>query len=138
MHTPNLLALLVAGILPMVIGSLWYGPLFGKMWMKLMGTTEEELRESLSPIKMYVVPFIMSLVMAFVLAHIIQAFSDAYEVTGLMTGLQAGFWVWVGFILTFGYQAVAFENKKIRLYGLSMAYNLLSLLAMGALLGVWR
>ena len=138
MYTPNLLALLVAGILPMVIGSLWYGPLFGKMWMKLMGKTEEEIREGLSPIKMYVVPFIASLVMAFVLAHILEAFAKAYEATGLVAGAQAGFWIWVGFVLTVGYQAVAYEDKKLRLFGLNMAYNLLSLLAMGALLGVWR
>jgi hypothetical protein len=138
MYTPNLVALLVAGILPMVIGSVWYGPVFGKMWMKLVGKTEEELRESLSPIKMYVVPFIASLVMAFVLAHILEALSDAYEATGLLAGAQTGFWVWLGFVLTVGYQAVAYEDKKLRLFGLNMAYNLLSLVAMGALLGVWR
>ena len=113
MYQPNLVAVLVAGIIPMVVGSIWYGPLFGKMWMKMIGKTEEELRESMSPIKMYVVTFVFALVMAYVLAHVLQAFADAYAVTGLVAGLQGAFWMWLGFLLTTSYQAVAFEDKKI-------------------------
>ena len=138
MYQPNLVAILAAGVLPMVIGSLWYGPLFGKMWLGLVGKTEEEIRESASPLKMYVVTFIMTLVMAFVLAHVLQAFADAYSVTGLIAGMQGAFWMWLGFVFTVGWQAVAFEDKKLRVFILSMVYNLISLLAMGALLGVWR
>ena len=80
----------------------------------------------------------MTLVMAFVLAHVLQAFADAYSVTGLIAGMQGAFWMWLGFVLTVGWQAVAFEDKKLRVFILSMVYNLISLLAMGALLGVWR
>jgi hypothetical protein len=138
MYQPNLLAVLVAGVIPMVIGSGWYGPVFGRMWMNLIGKTEEEIRSSVSPIKMYVVTFIMSLVTAFVLAHILQAFADAYGVTGLWAGVQGAFWMWLGFVVTVGYQSVAFEDKKLRLFALNMGYNLVSFLAMGALLGVWR
>ena len=39
----NYLAILVAGISNMVIGFLWYGPIFGKMWMGLIGKTADEL-----------------------------------------------------------------------------------------------
>lgn len=35
----NYLAILVAAVLSMVLGFLWYGPLFGKEWTKLMGVT---------------------------------------------------------------------------------------------------
>ena len=44
MHEVNLLAVLVAGIVPMVVGALWYGPLFGKRWLQLMETTAEEIQ----------------------------------------------------------------------------------------------
>jgi hypothetical protein len=138
MYQPNLIAVLAAGLIPMVIGSVWYGPVFGRMWMKLVGKTEEEIRASMSPIKMYVVTFMMSLIVAFVLSHVLEAFAVAYAQTGLTAGIQGAFWLWLGFVLTIGYQAVAFEDKKLRLFGLNMAYNLVSLLAMGALLGLWR
>ena len=138
MYQPNLLAVLVAGLIPMLIGSIWYGPVFGKAWLKLIGKTEEEIRATMNPMKMYVVTFIMALVMAYVLAHVLQAFADAYGVTGIPAGLQAAFWIWLGFVLTIGYQAVAFEDKKISLFALNMGYNLVTLLAMGTLLGAWR
>ncbi len=33
-------AVLVAAIIEIVLGFLWYGPFFGKMWMKSIGVTE--------------------------------------------------------------------------------------------------
>lgn len=138
MEAPNLLAVLVAAFIPMIIGSLWYGPLFGRRWMALMETTEDEIRASFSPLKSYGGSLVASLVMAYVIAHILQAYDAAFEVAGWAAGLQTGFWCWLGFIVTFGWQSVAFEGKKLALYGLSMAYNLLTLLAMGVLLGLWR
>ncbi|MDO8488446.1 MAG: DUF1761 family protein [bacterium] len=33
----NYLAILAAAVLSMVLGFLWFGPLFGQTWMKLMG-----------------------------------------------------------------------------------------------------
>jgi Protein of unknown function (DUF1761) len=138
MYNPDLLAVLVAGIIPMVIGALWYGPLFGKKWMDMMGTTLEELRQGFNPLKSYGVTFLMSLLMAYVLAHILQAWDDAYSITGWAAGVQGGFFSWLGLVLTVGWQAVAFENKKAGVYLMSMAFNLVCLLAMGALLGVWR
>ncbi len=133
MEQPNLLAVLVAAFIPMLVGALWYGPLFGKKWMALMETTEDEIKASFNPLKSYGGSFISSLIMAYVLAHILQAF----EVTEWLAGMEGGFWCWLGFILTFGWQGVAFEDKKLAVYGLSMAYNLVTLLAMGALLGAW-
>lgn len=138
MYQPNLIAILVAGIIPMALGSLWYGPAFGGFWMKLTGKTDEEIRESMQPIKMYVVTFIMALLTAWVLAQLIQLRAEAFTTDGLLSGIEVAFLMWLGFVVTIGYQAVAFEDKKIMLYVLNMAYNLVSLVAMGALLGIWR
>ena len=135
---PNPLAVLVAGLIPMLLGSVWYGPLFGKIWMDMVGKTEEQLRENFNPIKSYVFTFVMALIMSFVLAHLLEAYSVATGRTGLWVGMQGGFWCWLGFVVTIGYQHIAFNDQKIALYVLNMGYNLLALLAMGALLGFWR
>ena len=34
----------LAALVPMVIGFVWYGPLFGKTWMEEMGFTEASLK----------------------------------------------------------------------------------------------
>lgn len=137
-YVPNFLAVLIAGLIPMLIGSMWYGPVFGKKWLEMVGKTEEEIKENFNPIKAYVFSFVMSLIMAYVLAHMLEAWNAAYAATGLWRGMQGAFWAWLGFALTIGYQHVAWNNQKLGLYFLNMTYNLVCLLAMGALLGVWR
>ena len=43
----NLLACLGATVACMLLGMLWYGPLFGKQWMKLVGLKEEDCKEGM-------------------------------------------------------------------------------------------
>jgi hypothetical protein len=59
--------LALAALVPMVIGFVWYGPLFGKTWMDQMGFTEEFLKEA----NMFVVMG-LSLVLSFILALMVQ------------------------------------------------------------------
>jgi len=40
----NYLAVLVAAIASMALGFLWYGPLFGNQWKKLMGFTDKSMK----------------------------------------------------------------------------------------------
>lgn len=39
----NWIAVLVAGLIPMILGAIYYGPLLGKQWLSSMGKTEEEM-----------------------------------------------------------------------------------------------
>ena len=41
----NILAVLAAAVAPMVVGAIWYGPLFGKTWIQAHGYSEEDLAE---------------------------------------------------------------------------------------------
>lgn len=40
----NFLIFFLAALVPMVIGFVWYGPLFGNAWMKELGFTKESLQ----------------------------------------------------------------------------------------------
>ncbi len=40
----NFYMFFLAALIPFVLGGLWYGPLFGKPWMKSNGFTEEDLK----------------------------------------------------------------------------------------------
>ncbi|MGB1049844.1 MAG: DUF1761 domain-containing protein [Rhodothermales bacterium] len=133
----NYLAVFVASLIPMVVGSLWYGPLFGQKWMGMIGKTEEELRADFNPAKTYGITWVFAFIMAYVMAHVLGTWNDAYGSKGWMAGVQAGFWLWLGFVLTIGYQRVAFENVSTGLWGLNTLYNLVTLMAMGILLSVW-
>src|SRR5207249_1686249 len=41
----NLLAVLSAGVITFFLGAVWYMPLFGKLWMKLHGYSEEKVKK---------------------------------------------------------------------------------------------
>lgn len=139
----NYLAVLASAVLSMVIGSLWYGPLFGKTWIRLMGWSKTEIekgRKEMNGAKMtkqYGIQFIGSLFMAFVLAHAL-VFAKAYlKEEGISAGLQTGFWNWIGFIAPVTLTSVLWEGKPWKLWLINNSYNLVSLCAMGVLLSLW-
>src|SRR6185436_15825072 len=94
----NIWAVLASAVASMVIGSIWYGPLFGKMFMKLMGMDQwspekqAEMKKGMGIT--YFVQFLASVLTFYVLAWLMGALGA----TGAMGGVQAAFWVWLGFV----------------------------------------
>lgn len=85
----NWIAVLIVAVFNMILGTLWYGPFFGKLWMRLIGKTREELQSSAG---MYVFSFLAALAAAYVLNVLVVGL-------GLNTwwwGAVAGAVVWVG------------------------------------------
>lgn len=130
----NWLAVIVAALLPMVIGSLWYGPLFGKQWMKMKGLTEEEIKADLNPLKSYG----GSIVGAFLTAIVLALLMPVMVTPSIGNGLVLAVLCWLGFYVPLGWQSVAWENKSLGLYALNMAHNLVTLAAMATLIAVWQ
>ena len=144
MHEVNLLAVLVAGIVPMIIGALWYGPIFGKRWMALMETTAEELQEGFNPLKTHGVSFVLALVTAFVLAQLIAevapgSVSSAGGSGGsAMVGVHVALMALVAFVLPVTHQSVTYEKRKAGLAWLNIGYNGVALLGQAVVLALWR
>ncbi|MEK9135973.1 MAG: DUF1761 domain-containing protein, partial [Bacteroidota bacterium] len=59
------------------------------------------------------------------------------NVHGFAGGLMAGFWNWLGFVLTTNASTVLFEFRRSGLYWINMGYYLVCLLLMGGVLGAW-
>ena len=129
----NLLAVLIAAVLNMVIGMLWYSPyLFGKMWLSAIGKTQEEIKQGSSgPI--YMINTIASLVIAYVLAHII----DYAGAATAAAGAQTGFWIWLGFVAMTVLPTYLYEMRPMRVYFIYVAYQLVSFIAMAVILAIW-
>jgi len=134
-HT-NFLAVLVAAVVATVVGMLWYGPLFGGPWSKMMGMTREKMDEAKKQgtVTKYIVNFIAAFVMAYVLAQSI----DARPFLGILGGLVLSFWIWLGFIATVGLGMVLWEGKPMKLYWINTLYYLVSLCLMSMVLVAWR
>ena len=44
----------------------WYGPVFGKTWMRLVGVTEATLRENFNPAKTYGITFVLAFLASYI------------------------------------------------------------------------
>ncbi len=134
----NWLAVLVAAVSNMIIGGLWYGPIFGKKWQALMGwshSTPEQMAAMKKGMgKSYFIMFIAALVMAYVFAHTIS-YAGAKT---LMDAIAVAFWTWLGFIGTVTLSSVLWEKKPKALWVLNNGYWLVSLIVMAKILVMWK
>ncbi|MBI2655317.1 DUF1761 domain-containing protein [Candidatus Woesearchaeota archaeon] len=132
----NYLAVLAAAVASIVLGFLWYGPLFGKTWAQLMGFDKKKMAEAKKkgmPPQTWVVMVIGTLITSYVLAHFVD-YLDAATVAG---ALQAGFWLWLGFIVPVQLGMVLWEGKPWKLYFINVAYYLVNLSVMATILVLW-
>ena len=131
----NYLAVLTATIVSFFLGFLWYGPLFGKRWMKLMNFTEKNIKNmKLTPMKAMTLGFVTTLITVYVLAM----FLKIAQVETISSGLIIGFWIWLGFFATTSLGSFLWEGKSINLYLFNNAFNLINILIVSGILSVWK
>lgn len=134
-ETISLLPVIASTIASVAIGSLWYGPLFGKIWIKEMGWTEEEIKKGKEQgmNKAYALTILGSLLSAFVLGQIIidTGTADASD------GAWLGFWAWLGFAVPLFLSNVLWEGKSWKMFKINAGYQLITWVVMGAILGTW-
>jgi len=141
----NYLAVSASGVAAMILGSVWYGPLFGKQWMAMMGLTPEKTAAMKADpaakkkmMRSYGLMFLGALVMAYVLSHAL-AFAQAYIGSkGAMAGVSVGFWNWLGFIVPVTMGSVLWESRPWKLWALNAGYYLVQLVMMGVILALWK
>lgn len=134
----NLLSVLVAAIASTVVGFVYYSPaVLGKPWMKLMGMTEKSMKEAQKKMgPMYGLSFVATLVAAYVLAHFVFLADYFYSIDPMTTGLTTAFFAWLGFVMPVQLTDFIFGGKKLNLFLINTGYQLVSFLAMGAVIGL--
>ena len=138
----NYLAVLAAAIAGMVLGYLWYGPLFGADWTALMGWKPDAAQKLMAQNKKkmmtnYTLMFVGLLLMAFTLSHLVSLLNLYSGFTGVVAGLEGAFMSWFGFVLPASLGAILWEGRHWRLWVLNSGYYLIILLVMGIILGAW-
>ena len=109
----NWLSVIVASVSSFLVGGIWYGPLFGKAWMRAFGFTESDLNTRYMP-KVFIGV-------------------NANMSYGLIAGFLAGFG-WVATLLGILY---LFENRSFKAFLINAGYCILALTLMGGILGAW-
>lgn len=126
----NWWAIFVATAVAFVLGGLWYGPVFGKAWLKAIGKTENDIKPSPAP---FIISFFTALVTAIVLAALIKSLGIDTLSGGLLLGATTG----VGFIATAMASDSAFCGWGIPLFLIQSGYRVLYSIVIGGILAAW-
>ncbi|WP_298509458.1 DUF1761 domain-containing protein [uncultured Kordia sp.] len=141
----NWIALAVAALSTLVIGFLWYGPLFGKAWMKETGITEEQAQKGM-PLR-----FGLSVVLAFIAVFFIYLTSvvsggmppdelHGIEMTkfhtfghGALHGAVAALFLVMPALVTNS----LFEQKSLKYMLINVGYWIVTFAIMGGIVNAW-
>ena len=137
--TVNYYAIGLGAVLSMVLGAIWYGPIFGKKWMEIneVSFENEEIRKKMqkSAGPLYGIQFLLTLFQILVLAHL-----DAdSQIAG---GLERSLWIWAAFVIPTLAGAVMWTSKTTKLkwmhFFIQGGYQLVMFAIYGLLLQIWK
>lgn len=134
--TINYWAVLLATASSMLVGAIWYARgVFGTYWMKAVGHDEESMKTgSAFPI---IITVVVSFVTAWVLASATYVVYDYFGEDFLWSAISTGFVLWAGFTAARMITHDAFDRRPTGLTILNLAHELVTIVVMALLIGVW-
>ena len=123
----------IAAAFTFVLGALWYGPLFGKRWIVLIGKRMEDLGTASPPIASLLLSAITALVSATGISVLVGAFAN-----DLVTAAFVGLLVWAVAVLPVKLNDVSYAGRPLGLFYVDGAYQFVSLVGMAVITGAMR
>ena len=130
----NYWAILGGAVFLMVMGFVWYGPLFGKVWMKIVGA-EHMSKEEMAQMQKQMMPYYaMQFVLALITSYVLYTFA---HMSGM--GIVLGFWLWLGFAMPMAAGSMWDTKKGLQLtkFLVLAGYQLVTLLALAFAFTNW-
>ena len=132
----NYLAVLVAVIVSMVIGLVFYNPaVFGKTWMNLVGHTDESVHGA-TPLT-YPIVVVCSFLTAWVLAGASYIADEFYKGSFFLSALVTGWIFWLSFTVARMLVHDLFDTRSLKITALTALNEFITVTAMAIIIGVW-
>ena len=133
----NLWGVLLAAVSSMVIGMLYYAkPAFGAEWMKMAKVDSKKFEKEMPKIMPWV--FLAALVTAYVVAYVTFLYVNFFHTSWLRAGVVTSLILWLGVSATTTFVHNSLDQRPRALTAISLGNRLLSLLAMGLIIGWLR
>ncbi|HEX6416541.1 MAG TPA: DUF1761 domain-containing protein [Candidatus Saccharimonadales bacterium] len=133
----NYLAVFLAAVSTMVVGSIWYAPgVFGNMWMKLAKVKVKTDGGTAGMAFTYIMAFVLSLITAYVLAHVSMLSNHFFNHSFLQDTLTTAFWLWLGFTAARLAMHDLFEDRRKKLTLLNVAHEFVTIMVMALIIGM--
>ena len=132
----NYWAVLLATLSTMIVGSIWYTPkVFGARWAKLANV------DMTGSAKNAVWPIVTTVIVSFVTAWVLAGASAIawhfYEGSFFVAAVVTSILLWAGFTAARFITHDAFEGRPTALTTMNIAHELVTLVIMAVLIGVW-
>jgi len=139
----NYLAILGAILANIVIGFLWYGPVFGKLWMKEMGFNPDMKPGTRAMIQSMILMIIGAFFTAYVISHSSavwrpSVWSAGEDSPAWSYGFYAALFTWVGFYIPVLFNSVSWEQRTWKLFSINAAYHFINLQIVAFIVSYWR
>jgi len=132
----NYWAVLLATLSSMLVGSIWYArAIFGTRWAKLANVDMD--RPGASAVGPIIITVIVSFITAWVLAGASTIAWHFYGGSYLLGALLTAVILWAGFTAARFITHDAFEGRPWALTGMNIAHELVTVVIMGLIIGVW-
>ena len=135
----NVLAIILAALDTFIIGFMFHGPLFGKLWMRLADIHPTGNEKFADMVPQMAWNLLVNLVTASVLALLFWILFSS-PLMGEKTwykGAIWGAWVWLGFIVTSSSIGVIWMKQSLKLWAFECVASLVAFVAMGIILTVF-
>lgn len=141
----NWIAIVVAALIPMVLGFIYYGPLFQKQWLSSMGKTQEEM-EPTNPAVTYglalLVAFMISASLKMMLEFMHKDVNQAGEMFLNSThtfghGAFHGMFLCLSFVVPVIISLSLFHKSSAKNILLNVVFWTLCFAVMGGILDAW-
>jgi len=132
----NYWAVLLATASSMIVGSIWYAPkVFGTRWSRLANVDMDRPGASatMAIITTVIVSFITAWVLAGASAIAWHFYSGAFFWSAVVTAVT----LWAGFTAARFITHDAFEGRSTNLTTLNIAHELVTVIVMAVIIGVW-
>lgn len=134
----NYTAVAVAALAAFFIGFMWHGPVFGKQWMKLMNITPAEMKKGQKEMQGKMHWYMISaLVQQLVTAYVIAVLAGTIGVFDVAGAVALGAVLWLGLIATTLLNGVLWEKRTVPLYLFNITYQLVSIVVITLIVGLW-
>jgi hypothetical protein len=129
-------AILASAASSMIIGFVWYGPLFGKAWARYSGWTEEKIKTVSG--KSMGLTYGLTLIAAIVSSLALTVLSRSLGATTARDGLMIGALAGVGLAAMALATNFLFERRPLGFWLIVAGYEVIFMATAGVIVTIWR
>ncbi len=129
----NFLAITVSSVIYFGLGSVWFGPLFGKEWLRLVGLSLTEEDKKNAPFmfaKTFLLDFVITLATALTIVLTkTETIADALKLSAIL-GL--------GFVIAPFLGNYMYAKRSMKLFLIEGFYHVICIIIVSIILTMWR